>query len=90
MLWLWHCGKIYIGETNKLRLRINLHKNQVSKKTGLNESAHIYECTKNMVVPKFQVMPLLKLKKEEINYRRNMESHFISKMKPSLNALIWN
>ena len=49
--------------------------------------APIFMNAQKMADPKFQVMPLLKLKQEEINYLRNNESYFISKFKPSLKAL---
>ena len=81
------CGENYIGETNNLRLRTNLRKT-MCRKTGHIVSTHIYECTKNLLNdPKFKIIPLLKLNEED-NYRRNKESHFILKFKPSLNALL--
>ena len=40
------CQKLYIGETNNLRFRTNLHRDHSSKNIGLNVSRHIYECTR--------------------------------------------
>ena len=52
------CKEEYIGETNNLRLRLNLHKNHVTKNVGLNVSRHISECAKNKH-PKFYVKPFV-------------------------------
>jgi hypothetical protein len=83
------CSKIYIGETNNLRLRTNLHRDHASKNKGLGVSRHIYDCTNSMsILNKFQIMPFYKLHIDDTNYRRSMETHFIKKFKPELNRLL--
>lgn len=82
------CNDLYIGETNNLRLRTNLHRDHANKNCGLAVSKHIYNCTESdNKANKFRIMPFYKLNKDETNYRRNMELHFINKYKPQLNKL---
>ena len=82
------CEKLYIGETNNFRLRINLHKDHAKNNTGLNVSKHIYKCTDKLKnLPKFNAMPILKIIKDDTFYRKHMELHFINKFKPQLNCL---
>jgi hypothetical protein len=81
------CSKTYIGETGNLRLRINLHRDHSNKNIGLGVSRHIFQCTANIdSVNKFLVMPFYKVHTDDINYSKNMESHFILKFGPELNS----
>ena len=85
------CEKMYIGETNNLRLRTNVHKDHASKNVGLSVSRHIYECTKgkpcdkNLKNVKFLIMPFNKLQSDDVATRRGMEKYFINKFSPALN-----
>ena len=81
------CGADYIGETNDLRLRTNLHRDHILKNTGLNVSKHVFNCTKHFINEiKFKIMPFYHLSSEDINFRRNLELNFIAKFNPILNA----
>ena len=85
------CEKMYIGETNNLRLRTNVHRDHASKNMGLSVSRHIYECTKakpsdkNFKNVKFLIMPFYKLQSDDVATRRGMEKYFINKFSPALN-----
>ena len=86
------CEKMYIGETNNLRLRTNVHRDHASKNMGLvGVSRHIYECTKakpsdkNFKNVKFLIMPFYKLQSDDVATRRSMEKYFINKFSPALN-----
>ena len=75
------CHKIYIGETNNLRHRINLHKDHAAKNCGLNVSRHFYQCSQHEST-KFYVMPFFKMKHDDKNFRKEMKAKFINKFKP--------
>ena len=81
------CFKMYIGETNNLRLRINLHRDHAKKNTGLGVSKHIFSCSIKLNFP-FKVMPFYKMSTDDSTIRRRMEEHFINKFKPELNKWI--
>ena len=51
---------MYIGETNNLRLRINLHRDHAKKNTGLGVSKHIFSCSIKLHFP-LKVMPFYKM-----------------------------
>ena len=56
------CHKIYIGGTNNLRHRINLHKDHAARNNcGLNVSRYFYQCSQHES-NKFYVMPFFKQK----------------------------
>ena len=78
------CFKMYIGETNNLRLRVNLHRDHAKKNTGLGVSKHIFSCSIKLNFP-FKVMPFYKMSTDDSTIRRRMEEHFINKFKPELN-----
>ena len=79
------CMMTYIGETNNLRLRVNLHRDQINRKTGLNVCRHINECS-GTNDPKFEVMPIYKVKEDDENLRKEKEKMFIIKYRPQLNS----
>ena len=67
--------KYYIGETNKLRLRINLHKDHTRKNSGLDVSKYIFDCTKNKLNGhNFRIMHSLKLKNMVQHWEKCMRS----------------
>ena len=78
------CSKLYIGETNNLRLRTNLHRDHCNKNIGLDVSRHIFSCTVNKSI-KFKIMPFYKMTSNDELPRRNMEKYFINKFIPELN-----
>ena len=79
------CQKSYIGETNNLRHRINLHKDHAARNCGLNVSRHFYQCSQHEST-KFYVMPFFKMKNDDTNFWKQMEAKFINKFKPELNC----
>ena len=81
------CGGCYIGETSNFRLRTNLHKDHIRRGVGLNVSTHIKICTQYMdETNKFHIMPIYKVRYDDLNLRKKMEAKFINKYKPSLNS----
>ena len=80
------CTAFYIGQTNDLRLRINLHRNDIKYGKKLYVDKHIHVCAKNKDL-QFKVMPFFKLKgtNDTQTDREGMEKHFIDKYSPSLN-----
>lgn len=82
------CPMIYIGETKNLRLRTNLHRDHANKNTGLGVSKHFFNCNLTSGENKsFLIMPFYKLDHDDDFFRKNMETHFIKKYKPELNAI---
>ena len=84
------CAKRYVGQTSiALRLRINLHKNQIQhdRYRILDVSKHIWQCS-NRLDPKFYVMPLIKIKKDNPAIRNALEYIIIQRLKPELNCSI--
>lgn len=78
------CDKLYIGETNNLRLRINNHRTLSNTGAGLYVNNHFYNCAgKNH--PTFKVMPFYKVKRDDTTLRKEKELYFINKFKPLLN-----
>ena len=80
------CDGTYIGETNNLRLRMNLHRDHSIKNIGLPISKHIYNCASTKDI-KFKVMPFYKVNKDDEFVRKEKEKHFMNKCKPTLNVL---
>lgn len=76
------CDASYIGQTEDLRSRTNLHKNQIKKADyrKLTVSKHIFSCG-----GKFKIIPFFK-SKDNLTERECMEKKFIMKYKPSLNS----
>ena len=77
------CKKIYIGECEDFRARINLHTNQIKKKEYRNlfVSKHIFQCGQ-----KFQCAPFFLMKNKNLIERKVREEFFINKFKPELNC----
>lgn len=82
------CEKTYIGETSDLRMRVNLHRNQIRRPeyNVLNMSRHIAECAKERSI-KFYIFPFYQVvgTNEE---RLAKENYFIHKFKPTLNSFL--
>ena len=76
-----NCELTYIGETNNLRLRYNLHKQHVRENAPFFVSKHLHACGKG----EFSIMPIFKMKDENENDRKEKEMHFIKKFLPELN-----
>ena len=72
------CEKLYIGETNNLRLRTNLHKSHVNKNEGLYVNKHIASCNQNIPLPRFNIMPFYKVKQDDEKSER-IWNHISSK-----------
>ena len=79
-----NCTFTYIGETNNLRLRYNLHKQHIRENAVFYVSKHIHSCGKGH----FSIMPIFKMKNEDENERKEKEIHFIKKYLPELNRKI--
>ena len=78
----------YIGETGDiLRNRVRVHRQQIDNPSLMNlkVSHHISQCSKHMQKHKFQIIPIYKIKKDDTNLRRQMETYFINMLMPDLN-----
>lgn len=78
-----NCRKTYIGQTNNLRHRINLHRNHMNhiNNNSLPVSMHLNTCAKG-----FNVYPFFTLPDSSSTYMRlKMEGYFIQHYSPSLN-----
>ena len=49
-------------------------------------SEHISKCSQNYS-PNFKIIPFFKIKSDNEDFRKNMESYFIKRFKPKLNKL---
>ena len=81
------CGRMYIGETNNLRFRTNLHRDHSNKNVGLGVSKHIISFSNNSNTQNFQIMPFYKMSNDDHVKRRVMEAYFIRKLQPELNKI---
>lgn len=82
-----NCNKFYIGETNNLRLRTNLHRDHIKNNIGLNVSKHVHNCANSKNLDKsFKIMPFYKVNTDDAQFRLTMEEYFIKKFKPALNC----
>ena len=82
------CHSEYIGATNNLRLRMNLHKDQIrnERTRTLRVSHHIHQCARpTNKEPGFKFMPFYKSYHQERSMLLLKENHFIIKFDPSLN-----
>ena len=79
------CKENYIGQTGDLSDRVRVHKQQIRhpnlRKIPL--SAHLDRCASG----KFKIFPFYKSPRNDPDYRKAMERHFISKFHPKLNGL---
>ena len=83
------CGEKYIGQTGDvIRNRVRVHKQQIlhEDKRMLGMSEHISKCSQNYS-PNFKIIPFFKIKSDNEDFRKNMESYFIKHFKPKLNKL---
>ena len=83
------CGEKYIGLTGDvIRNRVRVHKQQIlhEDKRMLGMSEHISKCSQNYS-PNFKMIPFFKIKSENEDFRKNIESHFLRRFKPELNKL---
>ena len=65
-----------------------VHKQQIlhEDKRMLGMSEHISKCSQNYS-PNFKIIPFFKIKSDNEDFRKNMESYFIKRFKPKLNKL---
>ena len=77
------CNKNYIGETTNLRLRFNLHKQNVREGSEYEVSKHIKGCGGN-----FKIMPVYKMISDDNKRRRSMKSKLIKSYNPALNRRV--
>ena len=77
-----HCQKQYIGHTNDLRKRMNLHKEQTNHEEYrfLYVNKHLHACGN-----KWQFLPIFKMNNSNFIERETKEKHLIKKYQPSLN-----
>ena len=84
-----NCKKTYIGETGDvLRNRVRVHRQQIDNPSLMNlkVSHHISQCSKHLQKnDKFQIIPIYKIKKDDTNLRRQMETYFINMLMSDLN-----
>ena len=79
-----NCNLTYIGQSTYLRARVRVHKQQISDERHcfMNVSKHIAHCSNG----NFNIFPFYQVhSKADRKSLDTMESHFISKFKPSLN-----
>ena len=76
------CNKKYIGETTNLRLRFNMHKQNIREGSEYKVSRHM-GCGEN-----FKIMPIYIMDSDDDKRRRSMESKLIKSYKPELNRRV--
>lgn len=81
------CSKDYIGETSNLRNRVTLHNQHIRNPDNalLPVSRHIAICAKD-ITPKFNIMPIYKMREPDTFKRRMKETVLINVLKPELNS----
>ena len=72
VLFCANCNATYIGGTNNLRLRVNLHRNHIENPNYglLFVSQHIQHCSSNIAI-KFKVIPIYKCPNDDVIYWKN-------------------
>jgi hypothetical protein len=82
------CDAKYIGQTNDLRKRVTVHRQQIKDESlrKLPVSKHIHTCAKN-ITPQFSIFPFYKMNSDDTQARLIKESHFIQKFNPTLNRI---
>ena len=75
--------KNYIGETTNLRLRFNLHKQNVREGSKYEVSKHIKGCGGN-----FKIMQIYKMNSDDNKRRRSMESKLIKSYNAEVNQIV--
>ena len=81
------CDEYYIGETGTyLSLRMNIHRCGVRNENSLKVDEHIFRCASHLPPgKKYEVTPFYKVKENDTNFRRSIETSFIDQMDPLLN-----
>ena len=81
-----NCSLEYIGETECLRDRVRVHKQQILTENlcFLKVSKHIRDCSKNSI-PLFKIMPLFHFEENTRSRRRLKELELITDYDPQLN-----
>ena len=81
------CQEYYIGQTYRLKQRLNNHKFNIINDAYRSQKVHkhIDTCAKHLKVP-FSIIPLYICKKDTKVNRLATESYFIRKYKPTLNS----
>ena len=81
------CFGEYIGQTECLRDRVRVHKQQIKDPNTrcIPLSAHLDTCAKNKDI-KFKIFPFYKMDSNDKIMRRIKEEYFIKMLKPELNA----
>ena len=78
------CQDYYIGQTQNLRNRVTLHKEQIKHEQyrHLPVSKHLHRCNNGM----FRIMPIYQCSNNNRIERESKESNIISILEPKLNA----
>ena len=77
--------KEYIGETgDTLRHRLTVHRQQIRDASTRYVSSHIANCAINNAI-KFKILPLYKMKIDNMTSRKMKENYFINLFKPKWN-----
>lgn len=81
------CNELYIGETNDLRKRMTVHRQQIRDESTrmIPLSGHIDVCSNSE--PKFFVFPFYKANQTNAIQRKEREKLFIRTFSPKLNAI---
>ena len=76
------CKNSYVGQTQSLRNRVTLHKEQITHEQykHLQVSKHLAECSQG----KFKIMPIFQCKGQSRIEKECMEKQIISLLKPEL------
>ena len=83
------CKQYYIGlTTNSLCARMTTHRQQIHdpELCHLKVSKHIHSCAQHLNI-KFSVFPIYQVRNRDITNLRRKETHFITHLKPTLNAI---
>lgn len=78
------CKSFYVGQTEDLRKRVTLHKEQIRHKEyrHLKVSEHMDSCNKG----NFEIMPIYQCMNTNRLFRETKEKELISILKPDLNS----
>ena len=81
------CGEEYIGQTDCLRDRVRVHKQQIRdpKTRCIPLSSHLDVCAAHQEI-KFKIFPFYCLNTNDRTMRKIKEESFIKTLKPALNA----
>lgn len=78
------CNSFYVGQTEHLRKRVTLHREQISHQEyrHLEVSKHLAQCNNG----EFQIMPIYQCKNATRLFRETKEQEIIGFLKPDLNC----